>query len=203
MEIIIDDKEKKKLAEKNNYKRIKIALYGIERSGKTTFFDRIAPKIRFNNFKDSIETYKPTIGGFYNNIFLKFKGKLFLVDLWDTSGQLKFISLVKCFGKDSDIILNFYDPFNKDSFEYIKNCLQGVKLVTNLLNCTSILIKSKYDLNKTKDNNIVISDEEVLEYADNNNMLFRNLSNLEKYGSGIEEILEDCINGYLKKRNKN
>jgi len=203
MEVISDDKEMKKLMERNNFKRIKIALYGIERSGKTIFLDRIASKIRFNNFKDSIETYKPTIGGFYRNIFLKFKGKLFLIDLWDTSGQLKFMSLVKHFGRYSDIILNFYDPFNKDSFEYIKNCLQGVKLVTNLLNCTSILIKSKYDLNKTQDNNIVISDEEALEYADNNNMLFRNLSNLEKYGSGIEEILEDCINGYLKKRNEN
>ena len=34
----------------------------------------------------------------------------------------------------------------------------------------------------------MISDEEVLEYADKNNLSFRNLSNLEKYGSGIEEI---------------
>ena len=202
MEIISDDKGKKKLDDKN-YKRIKMVLYGIERSGKTTFLDRIFSKIRFNNFKDSIKTYKPTIGAFYSNIFLKFKDKLFLVDLWDEPGQLKYISLVQGFGRDADIILNFYDPFNKDSFEYIKNCLQGVKIINNPLNRTSILIKSKYDLNKTKDNNIVISDEEALDFADKNNMLFRNLSNLEKYGSGIEEILEDCINGYLQKRNEN
>ena len=45
----------------------------------------------------------------------------------------------------------------------------------------------------------MISDEEVLEYADKNNLVFRNLSNLEKYGSGLEEIIEDCINGYLHK----
>ena len=47
----------------------------------------------------------------------------------------------------------------------------------------------------------MISDEEILEYADKNNLSFRNLSNLEKYGSGIEEIIEDCINGYLNKNN--
>ena len=49
----------------------------------------------------------------------------------------------------------------------------------------------------------MISDEEVLEYSDKNNLLFRNLSNLEKYGSGIEEIIEDIINTYLHKNNKN
>ena len=49
----------------------------------------------------------------------------------------------------------------------------------------------------------MISDEEVLEYADKNNLFFRNLSNLEKYGSGLEEIIEDCINGYIHKNDKN
>ena len=33
------------------------------------------------------------------------------------------------------------------------------------------------------------------------NISFRNLSNLEKYGSGIEKIIEDCINGYLHNKN--
>ena len=74
----------------------------------------------------------------------------------------------------------------------------------NILNlCNYIIIKNKFDLNETKDKKIMISDEEVLEYADKKNISFRNLSNLEKYGSGIEEIIEDCINGYLNKNNKN
>ena len=47
------------------------------------------------------------------------------------------------------------------------------------------------------------SDEVVLEYTDKNGLSFRNLSNLEKYGSGIEEVIEDCINAYLYKNNKN
>ena len=69
--------------------------------------------------------------------------------------------------------------------------------------CKYIIIKNKYDLNETNDQKIMISNEEVIEYAEKNNLSFRNLSNLEKYGSGIEEIIEDCINGYLHKNNKN
>ena len=42
----------------------------------------------------------------------------------------------------------------------------------------------------------MISDEEVLKFTDEKYLSFRNLSNLEKYGPGIEEIIEDCINGY-------
>ena len=203
MEIISDSETIKKLVEKKKYQKIKITLYGIEKSGKSTFLKRIVSKIHFNNFKDSIKIYNPTIGAFYCQIFLKFKDKSFLIDFWDTSGQLRFSPLIKYFSKDAHIILNFYDPFNKDSFEYIKNCRQGIKQVNNLLHCTSILIKNKCDLNETKNKNIMVSDEEVLEYADKNNLLFRNLSNLEKHGSGIEEIIEDCINGYLHKNNEN
>ena len=103
----------------------------------------------------------------------------------------------------ADFIIYFYDPFNKDSFEYIKKSYQKAKGLNQSCLCNGILSKSKYDLNETKDKNIMISDEEVLEFADKNNLLFRNLSNLEKYGSGIEEIIEDIINAYLHKNNKN
>ena len=120
----------------------------------------------------------------------------------DTSGQFEFL-LNKRFIKDVHIILNFYDPFNKESFEYIKSCFEKIKEFNNPFLCAYILIKNKYDLNETKNKNIMISDEEVLEFADENNLLFRNLSNLEKYGPGIEEIIEDCISCYLNKTNEN
>ena len=121
----------------------------------------------------------------------------------DTAGKLKYFNLTKIFYKESHVILNFYNPFKKDSFEYIKNCFESVNELNSQFLCKYIIIKNKCDLNEIKDQKIMISDEEVIEYADKNNLSFRNLSNLEKYGSGIEEIIEDCINGYLHKNNKN
>ena len=118
------------------------------------------------------------------------------------SKQIKFFPLLEAFNKKADVIIYFYDPFNKDSFEYIKKCYQRTKELNQSYLCNYILIKNKGDLNEAKDKNIMTSDEEILEYADENNLLFRYLSILEKYGSGIEEIIEDCINCYLHKNNK-
>jgi len=203
MEIIYNCEEIDKLCKDSNFQLIKVCLLGIDSTGKSSFLNRIFNRNKFDNFKKSIQGNIPNISSQFYRILVKYKGKLFKLEIWDTAGQLKFFSLNKIFYKEANVILNFYDPFKKESFEYIKNCLKGVNELNSTFLCICILIKNKYDLNEAKDKKIIISDEEVLEYADKNNLSFRNLSNLEKYGSGIEEIIEDCINGYLNKNNKN
>ena len=185
------------------YKILKVSLIGIYNSGKSTFVDRINSNNNFKNYKQSIKTYTPTAGAKLARIFVMLRGKLYRLDIWDCAGQENFFAMIKHFIRNSHINLYFYDPFNIKSFENIKRTLQIIKELNNKELCSQILIKSKCDLNETKYINIMISDEEALEFADKNNLLFRNLSNLEKYGSGIEEIIEDCIKAYLNKNNKN
>ena len=202
MEIINDDEEISKLGQDNKFQKIKVCLNGIYSSGKTTFLKRITSRNNFNNYKGLIIEYSPTIGASYNIVFVKYKNKVFKLEIWDISGQIRYFPLLEAFNKRADLNIYFYDPFNKDSFEYIKKSYQKAKELNQSFLFNGILIKSKCDLNETKDKNIIISDEEVLEYAVENNLSFRNLSNLEKYGSGIEEIIEDCINSYLHKNNE-
>ena len=204
MEIIIDKKEKDLYLKNSNsnFQKIKVCLIGIDNTGKTSFLDRINFRDSFKFYKESIKGKIPSVGATYIPILVKYKGKLFELEFWDTAGQLRFFALSKIFFKDAHIILNFYNPFKKESFEYIKNSFQNVKESNRQYLCKYIIIKNKCDLNETKDKKIMISDEDILEYADKNSLSFRNLSNLEKYGSGIEEIIEDCINGYLNKKNK-
>ena len=203
MELINDNEEIDKLKKDSNFQIIKVCLIGIDNTGKTSFLDRILYRNSFKYFKESIQGIISTTGANYQDILVKYKGKLFKLELWDKAGKLKYFNLTKIFYKESHVILNFYNPFKKDSFEYIKNCFESVNELNSQFLCKYIIIKNKCDLNETKDQKIMISDEEVIEYADKNNLSFRNLSNLEKYGSGIEEIIEDCINGYLHKNNKN
>ena len=200
MEIIIGDEEIDKLCQNSNIKKIKVCLLGIDNSGKSTFIQRITSINNFNNFKKSIDKIIFTTGANYHKLLVKFKGELFQLDLWNTSRQIK--ALTKFFYRDADVILNFYNPFNEDSFEYIKKFFQSVNESNDKFHFTYILIKNKYDLNETKDKNIMISDEEILEYAEENNLTVKYLSSLEKYDCGLEEIIEDCINGYLHKNNK-
>ena len=203
MEIIKDNEELDEISKNSNIQTIKVCLIGIDSTGKTSLLYRIFYRDSFRNLKESIKGNMPNTGACYHPILVKYKGKIFKLELWDTAGRLKYFPLIKHFYKDAHVILNFYDPFNKESFEYIKNSFQSANEINNLYLCNYIIIKNKYDLNETKDKKIMISDEEILEYADKNNLSFRNLSNLEKYGSGIEEIFEDCINSYLHKNNKN
>ena len=58
------------------------------------------------------------------------------------------------------------------------------------------LIRNKYD-NTRKE---AISDEEALEFADLNNMLFFHLSLHEKNETGIKELFEKVLNEYFKRR---
>ena len=203
MEIINDNEKINRLMEDFNCQAIKVCLIGLNNTGKTSFVDRILYKDSFKNFKESIKGNISTTGVKYHGILVKYKGKLFKLELWDTAGQLKYFALTKIFYKGAHVILYFYDPFKKQSFDYIKKSFQDVKVSNSQYLCKYIIIKNKCDLNETNDKKIIISDKEILEYADKNNLSFRNLSNLEKYSSGIEEIIEDCINDYLHKNNKN
>ena len=90
MEIFNENEEMNKLLKDSNIQSIKVCLIGIECSGKTTFLDRIIYRKDFNNFKEKIKIYYPTISACYRRIFVKLKNKIFKLDLWDTSGQLNF-----------------------------------------------------------------------------------------------------------------
>ena len=196
---IIHENEKtiKNLIDDSNAQEIKVCIFGIDKSGKSAFLKRIESNDNFNNFKESIKIYTRSMTATYHHhITVKYRNRLFELNFWENPGQLKYLNISVIFCSGCSAILNFYDPFNKNSFELIKKQVQLIKK-KKCFPYTYILVKSKWDLNETKDRNIMVSDEEVLEYAYENNLLFRNLSNIEKYGSGIEKIIEDCIDGFL------
>ena len=67
------------------------------------------------------------------------------------------------------------------------------------------LIRVKYDLNIKSDNNEnidFVSDEEAMEYADKNNMIFLHISSFEKNDKGFENLLNLITKQYLL-QNKN
>ena len=108
-------------------------------------------------------------------------------------------NLVYYIERGAGAILLFYDSFNRDSF------LKAKKLYANLYKSypESIyaLVRSKYDLSLKEVNNDIVSDEEALEFANNNNIIFAHLSNFEKYEIGTNELflkIIQKIENYLK-----
>ena len=71
----------------------------------------------------------------------------------------------------------------KDSFNYIKNKYFEVK--NEWKYAVFALIRNKYDMKANKDNKDILLDEEALEFADNNDIIFVLVSSFEKYENGI------------------
>ncbi len=132
------------------------------------------------------------------SIYIKFNNKNFKLQIWDTQGNELYIDIIKCFFHASSIVLLFYDAFDKQSFEYVKKIYSEQK---NLVKCLFYLIRIKYDLNIKPENKDFVSDEEALEYADKNNILFLNLSSFEKYDNGINSLLNYVLKQYLLNNN--
>ena len=62
------------------------------------------------------------------------------------------------------------------------------------------LVRSKYELSLLSEKNEIISDEEVLEFADKNNIIFTHISSFENYGNGIDNLFDLIIKEYNLRR---
>ena len=182
---------------------IKMNILGFERTGKTLF----AKKLTSKNNKDinhSLTKYIPTIGGEYRQEIIIYEKKSFLVHIWDTAGQERFFSLLNVYLHQTNIILIFYDPLNRYSFDKIKDYLVLIKnRIPFIEKIVIAIVRNKYELNIDKNNSEnIVSDEEALEYADKNNVLFFHLSNFEKYETGINELINSILKNYILKLQK-
>ena len=97
----------------------------------------------------------------------------------------------RLFPSRSDAFLILYDALSRKTFE------KAIKIYKHIKDCNFgkegtvfILIRSKYELNKTVQNNFkdFISDEEVLKFAEKNNLFFSHISSFEQHESGIKEL---------------
>ena len=187
----------------DNYKKkpiyIKIPIIGKDMTGKTIFLS-----INNNNFsynKKFDAEYLQTVGAFYFRKEKVINNFEFVLDFWDTAGHEKFKVLTKIFYKDADIILMFYNSLDKNSFKMIKEHFRNIKAYS-FKDPICALISSKYDLNvKSNEYKDIITDEEALEFTDENNIIFFHLSNFEKYENGVNNIITSVLKEYIKRKN--
>jgi len=177
----------------------KIIVAGTTNVGKTFFMKRIQyySEGEVFNIQNLDKSYIPTIGRDFTVFNLNIKDKLFKVQLWDVSGEEKWEDTVYYLARGAGAILLFYDSFNRKSF------LKAIEFYTNLYKSYPksiyVLIKGKYDLPfKAENTNDIVSDEEALEFANKNEIIFAHLSNFEKYETGIIELFEKIFLKYLE-----
>ena len=178
---------------------IKIVLLGYEKTGKTKFCEYLDGKNNEINFSE----YISTSGASYFSKSIIYNNNLYNFDIWDTSGQEKYESLTKFFFRNASIVLIFFNYNNKKSFTKAKYLLNSVKEYTDMSDVIYVLIGNKYheEINPDDDNEMV-NEEEVLEFIEQNNLIFGHLSISEKYSNGVNELFKKVVREYSKKIRK-
>jgi small GTP-binding protein len=161
----------------NNYDYIfKIIIVGDTNTGKTSLFKKY---INFNSNNIS------TIGVDYYTKELYLNNKDIKLQLWDTAGQEKYLSITKSYYRNANCILLCFDLTNEKTFNSLD---MWIKNINDLKNDKAIiyLLGNKCDMKNT-----VISKSRI-----NNFMLKNNIKNYYETSSinsiNINKIFIEC-----------
>ena len=173
---------------------LKLVIVGKASIGKSIFLKRLNDK----DFKLKINSlnYIPTIGIDFLVKFLKFNNHIFKLQIWDTAGDERYRNITKSYYRGSFAFFLFYDANDRDSFEKAKDYYKEIIEINKYSIC--VLVRSKYELALKEDNKDYVSDEEALEFADKNKILFSHISSYEKYETGIIKLFNLILSKFKK-----
>ncbi|KAL5242980.1 hypothetical protein ACI65C_010390 [Semiaphis heraclei] len=160
-------------------KKYKLIIVGRSNVGKSTIIHRLCKDV----YRDTI---KSTIGMDFHEIFVRFRNETIRLNIWDTSGAEKYLSLTQSYYRGAHGVFIVYDITDLNS---ILNLDGWIKDVDNLSdpNAVKILIGNKCD-NKT---NREISIKEGQKIAEQYSTLFLEVSS--KTNVNIDQLLYTMI----------
>ena len=164
--------------------KIQITLIGGTNSGKSAFIQNY---VHGYIYSKDINEYRASANPEFNRKYIDFYKKNIRIDFLDFPGTIQRQNFLNFFLANSGIIFLFYNSSIRESFQRAKELFDKTKDTLDTNEVIYVLISSKYDLYTKAEQNIDnISEEEALEFASENNMLFAHLSIAEKYANGIK-----------------
>ena len=139
--------------------KTKVAVMGSDRVGKTSLLGRLA----YDKFDSR---YEPTIGVEFSFKTLDADRDHCRLEIWDTSGQERFRSLVPSYLRDSQIIILVFSVENQKSFDEVKVFLNMAREERSA-QATYLLLGNKTDCPDR-----VITQEEAQDYAEQEDLTY-------------------------------
>ena len=167
---------------------INIILIGDSGVGKTNLFQRYFQ----NKFE---EMFISTIGIDRQTKIIKYKNKLYRVNVNDTAGQERFRSLPIKYYQNADGALLLYDISKIESFENVKTWMEDLKKNQRSSKQTIYLIGNKIDLSER-----MVTQEEAKEMAQSLGIKYYEMSckiNMNIYEI-ISRLIIDCLNNLIE-----
>ena len=169
---------------------INIILIGDSGVGKSNVYSRYFQ----NKFE---ENFVSTIGMDRQTKIIKYKNKIYRVNISDTAGQERFRALPIKYYQNADGALLLFDVSSKESFKNINVWMEDLNKNTRSLSKTIYLVGNKIDLPERN-----VNPNDARELAENLNLQYYEMSC--KLNMNINEIISrlivDCFNN-LKEGN--
>ena len=160
-------------------KSCKVVLLGESGVGKTSIINQFTT----NEFLD--EQISTTGASFSSKAFsFEELNKELSFEIWDTAGQEKYRALSKMFYKDAGVAILVYDISNKKSFEELRDYWVAQLRDYGPKNIIIAVTGNKSDLDNEQ-----VDEEEVRNYAKENNFLYKRTS--AKNHSSIIDLFHD------------
>lgn len=169
----------------------KVVMLGNQAVGKTS----IALRYIENKYSD---VHKVTIGAQFQRPQIKLKnGGSITLNLWDTTGDEKFSSIIQMYFRDARAAILVYDIGNKETFNKIDHWLQ--KLFDNVQkeNIVLYLVGNKKDLDSEDKQ---VDKQDAQRFASERGMIFSEAS--AKTGDGVTDVFQNLAEEIAKKFNQ-
>lgn len=167
---------------------IKLIVLGDMAVGKSCFLLRFAE----NNFQ---EGYIMTVGFDYKNQYIEIDGKKVKVQVWDTTGQERFMSITKNMFLRTQGIILMYDITRMDSFKNISKWLSSLREVASPQFPLG-LVGNKCDMEDRRE----VSYQEGEQMAKENNLFFLEAS--AKENINVKEIFVHLSKEVINQNNQ-
>ncbi|OMJ82143.1 hypothetical protein SteCoe_17217 [Stentor coeruleus] len=135
-----------------------------------------------------------TIGVEFGSKIIDAEGIKIKLQIWDTAGSESFKSITRSYYRSAAGALLVYDITRKDSFNHLSEWLNEARFNGNP-SMAITLVGNKYDLEDSR----VISYEEGLRYAKDNNLGFLETSALS--GHNVNQAFVDTAQAIIEKIN--
>ena len=170
---------------------LKLVLLGEAGVGKTAIIGRYVK----NEFSD--DYHSSATMSYVGKTIKKDKFEIHL-NIWDTIGQERYRALSKLFFNDTKIVILLYSIDCLQSFKNLQYWLDLYKEQLGEGDTVLGIAGNKSDLFDKQE----VPDEQGKEYAEKNGAIF-SLISAKTHKQGIDMFIEQLIDAYLKKINKN
>lgn len=167
---------------------IKVLFIGDTGVGKSSLL------LRYTEDKFT-DVYMSTIGVDFKSKEHLYNDKSYRIQMWDTAGQERFRGVIGSYFRGAQVVIIVFDMTNKQSFENVNGWISDVHKYSPKLP-SIILIGTKIDLTKQ----IVISDEEVKQFAKLHNMKY--ILTSSKTNNNVHKTFDMICDGYIEFINK-